>query len=192
MSPLVWSVLLLLCGLALICAEVFIPSGGLLGFLSIASLLSGVGMAFYYGGIEVGLIYLIVTAVAVPGALSLAFRYWPETPMGRRLLLGVPKPEEVMPDSPQRQRLRQLVGRFGVARTMMMPSGAIEIDGQTVDALSEGMSIEPGQPIEVIEVRGTRVLVRAADPAAHRTPAGDLLSQPLESLGIEGFDEPLS
>jgi membrane-bound serine protease (ClpP class) len=112
--------------------------------------------------------------------------------MGRRLLLGVPKPEEVLPDSPQRQRLRQLVGQFGIARTMMMPSGAIEIAGQTVDALSEGIPIEPGQAIEVIEVRGTRVLVRPADPAIPRQPAGDLLSQPLESLGIEGFDEPLS
>lgn len=192
MSPLVWSVFLLLCGLALICAEVFIPSGGLLGFLSIASLLSGIGMAFYYGGVEIGLIFLVVNAVAVPGALSLAFRYWPDTPMGRRVLLGVPKPDEVLPDSPQRQRLRQLVGKLGVARTMMMPSGAIEIEGQTVDALSEGISIEPGQPIEVIEVRGTRVVVRPADPATPRAPAGDLLSQPLESLGIEGFDEPLS
>jgi membrane-bound serine protease (ClpP class) len=129
----------------------------------------------------------------VPGALSLAFRYWPETPMGRRLLLGVPKSEEVLPDSPQRQRLRQLVGHIGVARTMMMPSGAIEIDGHTVDALSEGIPIEPGQTIEVIEVRGTRVVVRpTSEKPAPRVLANDLLSQPLESLGIEGFDEPLS
>ncbi len=192
MSPLVWSVLLLLSGLALVCAEVFIPSGGLLGFLSVASLITGIGMAFYHGGIEIGLLFLVVTGVAVPGALSLAFRYWPQTPMGKRLLLQVPRPDEVLPDSPQRQRLRQLVGKIGVARTMMMPSGAIEVDGQTVDALSEGVSIEPGQAIEVIEVRGTRVLVRPAEAARPDATEDDVLGRQLESFEIEGLDEPLS
>ncbi len=57
-----------------------------------------------------GLVFLIVTALAVPAALTVAFRYWPKTPMGRRLLLEVPSGEEVLPDSPQRQRLRA-VGR---------------------------------------------------------------------------------
>lgn len=191
MDPIVWSVLLLLFGLALVCAEVFIPSGGLLGFLSVASLAAAIILAFYYRGIEIGLVFLIVTTLAVPGSLALAFRYWPHTPMGRRLLLEVPKGEEVLPDSPQRRRLRKLVGQRGVAKTRMMPSGAVLVDGQTVDALSDGISIEPGQAIEVVEVRGNRVLVRPADENAPIVASDDVLSRPIESLGIEGLDEPL-
>jgi membrane-bound ClpP family serine protease len=192
MDPIVWSVLLLLLGLALLCAEVFIPSGGLLGFLSIASLLSGLALAFYHRGTEVGLLFLIGTILAVPGVLMVAFRYWPQTPMGRRLLLEVPTSEEVLPDSPQRQRLRRLVGKFGVAKSVMMPSGAVLIEGETIDALSEGISIDPGQPVEVIEVRGSRVLVRPVDENARPVAADDVLSQPIESLGIDGLDDPLA
>jgi membrane-bound ClpP family serine protease len=192
MDPLVWSVLLLFIGLALVCVEVFIPSGGILGFLSIASLMSGIILAFYHRGPEVGFLFLVATGVAVPTALVLAFRYWPKTPMGRRLLLGVPSGEEVRPDSPKRQQLRQLVGKIGVAKSLMMPSGAVLIDGATIDALSEGMSIEPGQRIQVIEVRGTRVLVRTVDAGKSPQSSDDVLSQPIESLGLDSLDDPLA
>jgi membrane-bound ClpP family serine protease len=192
MDPIVWSVLLLLLGLALLCAEVFIPSGGILGFLSISAMLAGLFLAFYHRGTEVGLLFLIATILAVPGVLVVAFRYWPQTPMGRRLLLEVPSSEEVLPDSPQRQRLRRLVGKFGVAKSVMMPSGAVLVEGQTIDALSEGIPIEPGQPIEVIEVRGSHVLVRPVDENARPIAADDVLSQPIESLGLDALDDPLA
>ena len=192
MDPLVWSVLLLFLGLALVCAEVFVPSGGILGFLSIASLMAGIILAFYHRGPEVGFLFLVVTAVAVPGALVLAFRYWPKTPMGRRLLLGVPDGEELRPDSPKRRQLRQLVGKFGVAKSLMMPSGAVLIDRATFDALSEGMSIEAGQRIKVIEVRGTRVLVRPVDASESPQASDDILSQPIESLGLDSLEDPLA
>ncbi len=192
MDPIIWSVLLLLLGLVLVCAEIFIPSGGILGFLSIASLMAGIALAFYHRGTEVGLLFLIATALAVPGALALAFRYWPQTPMGRRLLLDVPSGQEVLPDSPQRQRLKQLVGKFGVAKSLMMPSGAVVVDGNTIDAMSEGIPIEAGQTIEVIEVHGTRVLVRPVDEKSRSIASDDVLSRPIESLGLDSMEDPLS
>jgi membrane-bound ClpP family serine protease len=192
MDPLVWSVLLLFLGLALVCVEVFVPSGGVLGFLSIAALMAGITLAFYHRGLEAGFIFLTVTAVAVPVALVLAFRYWPQTPMGRRLLLDVPSGEQMLPDSPQRQRLRQLVGKYGVAKSVMMPSGAVLVDGATIDALSEGIPIEAGQRIQVIEVHGNRVLVRAVDENEPQTASDDVLSRPIESLGLDSLEDPLA
>lgn len=192
MDPILWAALLFLLGLVLVCAEVFIPSGGLLGFMSIASLVAGIFVAFYHRGAEVGLVFLILTALAVPAALSVAFRYWPQTPMGRRLLLQAPRADEVLPDSPQRQRLRQLVGKFGVAKSVMMPSGAVLVGGQQFDAVSEGQPIEAGQPIEVIEVHGNRVVVRPLDENDQGIASNDILAQPIESLGIEGLEDPLS
>jgi membrane-bound ClpP family serine protease len=194
MDPLVWSVLLLFLGLALVCLEVFVPSGGILGFLSISSLMAGVVLAFYHRGAEVGLLFLLATAVAVPVAIVMAFRYWPKTPMGRRLLLEVPSGQAVLPDSPQRQRLKQLVGKRGVAKSVMMPSGAVLIEGHTIDALSEGVPIEAGQPIEVIEVRGTRVVVSPVDENEEQpaVASDDVLSQPIESLGLDSLEDPLA
>jgi membrane-bound ClpP family serine protease len=190
MDPLAWSALLLVLGLTLVMVEVFIPSGGILGFLSIASLLASIALAFYHRGPLVGFVFLTVAAVLVPTALALAFRWWPHTPMGRRLLLDVPTSEEVLPDSPQRRSLRQLVGKVGVAKNMMLPSGAVVIDGQTIDALSEGMPIEAGQRVRVIEVRGNRVVVRPADDLP--PPSDDVLSQPIESLGLDSLEDPLA
>ncbi len=192
MDPLAWSVLLLLLGLTLVVLEVFVPSGGILGLLSIGALISSITLAFYHRGLEVGLIFLTVSAVLVPSALALAFRYWPNTPMGRRLLLDVPKEEEVLPDSPERRSLRQLVGKVGVAKTVMLPSGAIVVGGRTIDAISEGMPIEAGQRVQVIEVHGHRVVVRPTAEAEAPAAGDDLLSRPIESLGLDSFEEPLA
>ena len=84
MDPLAWSALLLLLGLILVIVEVFIPSGGILGVLSISSLAAAVVLAFYHRGAQAGFIFLAVVAVTVPTALGLAFRWWPHTPMGSR------------------------------------------------------------------------------------------------------------
>jgi membrane-bound serine protease (ClpP class) len=191
MDPLAWSALLLLLGLLLVMVEVFIPSGGVLGFLSITSLVAGVILAFYHRGAEVGFLFLTVTAVALPVTLMMAFRWWPKTPMGRRILLDVPTSEEVLPDSPERRWLRQMVGRVGVAKSLMLPSGAIEVDGHTIDALTEGTPIEAGQRVRVIAVRGNRVLVRVADEAAP-AETDDVLSRPIDFLGLESLDDPLA
>lgn len=191
MDPLVWSSLLLLVGLTLVLVEVFVPSGGVLGLLSITSIVASIALAFYHKGIEVGLIFLIVATVLVPTALVLAFRYWPYTPMGRRLLLDVRSGEDLLPDTPERRSLRELVGKVGVAKTLMLPSGAIVIAGRTIDALSEGMPIEPGQKVRVIEVHGNRVVVRAAEGDEEPTSGDDVLSQPIESLGLDSLEDPL-
>lgn len=190
-DPLIWSALLLLLGLTLVLLEVFVPSGGVLGLLSITALVSSISLAFYHKGIEVGLIFLAVAAVMVPTALALAFRYWPQTPMGRRLLLDVPRGDELLPDTPERRTLRQLVGKLGVAKTLMLPSGAVVVDGRTIDALSEGMPIEAGQQVRVIEVRGHRVVVRPAE-GEQPSPSDDVLSRPIESLGLDSLEDPLA
>ncbi len=192
-APLVWSIVLMLLGLALVMLEVFIPSGGILGFLSIASLIAAIWMAFYHGGQRVGFAFVVVAALGVPGVLILAFKWWPHTPMGKRLLLDLPKSEEVLPDSPLRRTLRSFVGKAGVAKSLMLPSGAIQVEGMTIDALSEGMPIEAGQRVRVVAVRGNRVVVRPADADDPEPAKGDdVLSRPIESIGLDPFDDPLA
>jgi membrane-bound serine protease (ClpP class) len=191
MDPLAWSILLLSLGLLLLFLEVFVPTGGVLGFISVSAIVASIVLAFYHRGLEIGLGFLALAAVAVPSVLMLAFRWWPLTPMGKRLLLGVPDGKDVLPDSPQRRKLRELVGKVGVAKSMMLPSGAVLVDGMTVDAVSEGMPIEAGQRVKVTDVHGNRILVQPSDEEPGTRGSADLLSQPIESLGLEGFEEPL-
>jgi membrane-bound ClpP family serine protease len=193
MDPLAWSAILMAFGLLLVLLEVFVPSGGVLGFLSISSLMAAVVLAFYHRGLEAGLIFLAVAAVGVPVTLVAAFHFWPHTPMGKRLLLSIPTSEEVLPDTPLRRELRELVGKVGTAKTVMLPSGAITVAGKTIDALSAGMPIEPGQRVRVIEVRGNRVVVLpVSEDSQSQGEKDDILSQSIESLGLNPFDEPLS
>jgi len=191
MDPIVWAALLLILGLALVLLEIFVPSGGVLGFLSIGTILASIVLAFYHRGAEIGFVFLLVAAVAVPVTLVFGFRWWPHTPMGKRLLLSAPTAEEVLPDTPLR-RLRQLVGKAGVAKTMMLPAGAIEVEGQTIDAISAGMPIEVGQHVRIVDVRGNRVVVQPADAPRSVQETDDILSQPIETLGLSPFDEPLT
>ncbi len=193
MEPLIWSLLLLVAALGLIALEIFIPSGGVLGILAALAVVASLAVAFT-DGIMTGTIMMVVTIFVVPLVVAGAVRWWPHTPIGRMLVLGVPASEdEVLPDTPEHRVLGELVGKRGVAKTKMLPSGTVLIDGETHDALSDGMAIERGQAIRVTTVRANRIVVVLDDEASwhERSVSGnDVLAQSAESLGIQSLDEP--
>jgi membrane-bound serine protease (ClpP class) len=193
LPEIVWAILLLIVGCVLVVLEVFIPSGGIISILAAVSFLGSIFIAFQPGpttGTTTGLIFTATTVLAVPTLVALAFKYWPKTPMGRAFLGDLPTDEEVLPEDPR----RALVGRVGIARTKMLPSGAVEIDGQMIDAVTQGQPIEPGTYVVVGEVRANRVVVRPAakdQRPTHKHP-DDLLSRPIEELGIDSLEDPLA
>ena len=100
------------------------------------------------------------------------------------------KLEEVLPDN---LLTDELVGPLGMAKTKMLPSGIVVINGRKYDALSDGFAIESGQPIKVSAVKGTRIIVQpfdgeVSDPTDLPVRDRDVLTQPLEELGLEGLD----
>ena len=183
--------LLLLAGLGLVILEVFFPSGGLLGFLSACAIVASVVMGFRSEPRPLLGIMILLTAVfGVPVVLMIALHYLPQTSMGRRILLIIPRSDEVLPDSPKKKRLKALIGQVGRAKSKMLPSGAIIVAGRTIDAVSEGMAIEPGQPVRIIEVRANRVVVRPVDEETPLLSDEDPLSRPVDSVVEDPFDEP--
>src|SRR5882757_5284950 len=147
-----WAILLLLVGCALVVLEVFIPSGGIISILSGVAFITSIIVAFWDGpttGPTTGLVFVGITVFAVPTLVILAFKYWPNTRMGKAFLGELPREDEVVPEDSR----RALIGRVGVARSKMLPSGAVEIDGQMVDAVTQGQAIEPGAYVMVVEVR---------------------------------------
>lgn len=172
-----WIALLIVLGLALACLEVFIPSGGVLGFLSVSSVLAAVVLGFVQGP-GYGLATLGTAIVVIPSAVAVALKALPHTPMGKRLLLQLPRGEDVLPKGRMSQ-LQQLIGKVGQTKSPMLPSGALVIEGRTINAQSEGMPIEAGQWVRVVDVRGNRVVVRPVE----ESPAGDRpddLSRPID------------
>lgn len=193
LDPLGWAVVLLVLGCGLLVLEVFIPSGGIFGFLASLAVIASLVMGFRRD-VTTGLTFMAIAVIAIPVVVGLAFTYWPKTPMGKAFLGDLPDEHEVKPDDPR----RSLVGRVGIAQSKMLPSGAVLIDGQYVDAVSQGLAIDPGEPVIVVEVRANRVMVRPARAHEVRTAdlrPDDVLSRPAEDFGIEGIegiDESLS
>jgi membrane-bound serine protease (ClpP class) len=183
------ALLLLTLGLGLAMLEVFFPSGGILGFLCIASIVAAVVLGFKSGS-GVGTAILLTALFGLPAVVISALHWLPDTPFGRQLILKVPTSDDVLPVDDEKDSLKNLIGCVGQARCKMLPAGAVKIGGRTIDAVTEGMAVEQGQKVRVIQVRGNRVVVRPVDddelpPAAD---AEDPLSRPIDSLGLEPFD----
>jgi membrane-bound ClpP family serine protease len=188
-----WAVLLLVIGCALVVLEVFVPSGGVIGILSAVAFIGAIVIAFQPSattGPTIGFVFAAVTVFAVPTLIALAFKIWPKTRIGKAFLGELPSEADVLPEDSR----RHLIGRVGVTRTKMLPSGAVEVDGQIIDAVTQGQAIEPGTYVVVSEVRANRVVVRPAGKdqrPTHENP-NDVLSRPIEELGIESLDDPLA
>jgi membrane-bound serine protease (ClpP class) len=198
-DPLFWSIGLLLLGLTLIIVEVFVPSGGVLSVLSVVAVLASIAVAFTgRDGLQRGAVMVIVTAILLPIVVALAVHWWPHSPLGRLILIKQPRPGGTAGDEDESHALKALVGKTGRARSKMLPSGVVSIEGRSYDAVSEGMPIEPGERVRVVSIRTRRIVVRPDDgaappiPAATKEPADDVLSRPAESLGIESLDDPLA
>ena len=177
MYPVLWTFLFF--GLALIVAilEVFLPSGGLLAGLAMALLIASVFFAFQVS-IAFGSLYTFFICLLVPVFIWVALRLWPNTWIGRQILLAPEEDPALVPDEEQ-QMLKQLVGKHGVAKSKMLLGGHIEIEGNRYSAVSDAEPIEPGEPIYVVRFEGTSIIVRKLNLAestavsAENTPLED-------------------
>src|SRR5690606_12673605 len=148
-----------LLGLLFAIAEFMLPTGGALGVMAMIALVAAAICGFLVSG-STGLMILLVQGVAIPSLLYAAIRIWPHTPMGRRMLLPVNlRSQDVLPDN-EIYRRREMIGKIGLAKSAMLPSGAILIDGQIYDALAQGVPIDPGTPVRVVAVEGNQLIVR--------------------------------
>lgn len=194
MEPLVWPIVLLLLGIGLICLEVFIPSAGLLGVLATIAVVSSIVVAFSHS-LVLGTLMLLAATIAVPVVIAVGIKCWPHTPIGKMILIKRPEhADDVLPDTEEYHRRDRLVGKSGVAKTELLPSGDVLIDGRVYDALSNGVVISAGQAIRVIDVNTQRLVVRPLSEAEIKaeSASSDVLSTPLDTLGIEPFDDPLA
>jgi membrane-bound ClpP family serine protease len=184
------AIILLVVSFGLAILEVFFPSGGVFGFLSVAAMV-GAAIFGFQSGTYVGAGILIAGLLGLPTIVAVALLYLPETRMGRKLMLSAPTSEDVLPRGNRELLLKKLIGRQGVAKTIMLPAGAVTIENRTIDAVSEGMVIEAGQPVRVIDVRGNRVVVQPLEngQASEKPDDEDPLSKSYDSFGLEPFEE---
>ena len=183
-------------GLGLAMLEVFIPSAGILGFLSLSAIISAIVLAFSFSGTTVGFVFIGIASVSLPATVIVAFKWLPNTPFGRRLMLGMPKEKEILPDDDPRMAYRDLIGKQGTATSIMLPGGTISINGNIYEAVSESEAVDAGDPVTIVRIRNNRLVVQKSEALIGDNSAKnreqDPLSRPIESLGIESLEDPLS
>lgn len=170
------AILLMMVGFSLIVAEIFLPSGGLILVMCVVAFVASFWCAWkaWYGPSPFAFgVYLTAFLVLIPAVVIGTFKLFPLTPMGKRLI-GAPTIEEVTPYAEEQAHLQSLIGRIGKTITPLIPGGLVAVDGERLHAFSEGVLIDPGVDVEIMDVRGTRVLVREAVDAppapAEETP----------------------
>lgn len=158
---LLFAVFLYIVCAALIVAEVFIPSGGVLGICSLLALISGLYL-FFQHSTAAGMIGIVVAVFMVPSLLILAYRLLPRTRFGRRVLLAPPVRQrgEAITDASE---LSKLVGRTGRVLTTMRPVGMCDFDGQRIECVADSGYVQKDTQVKAIRVDGTQVTVRVME-----------------------------
>lgn len=165
----VLATVLLIVGLFLIALELMIPSFGIIGIAAgiclVISLWSA-GQAWW--GTSPGFFWTYTTflILGIPGVTGGMLFVLQTTPLGKRVILQSPTLESVTPLSKVRNELSELIGETGTAASLLTPGGMVEVKGRRYHAESVGMMVEPQTPIEVVGVRGTRVVVRPKEENA--------------------------
>jgi membrane-bound ClpP family serine protease len=162
MQDLALAYALIVIGLLLLAAELFLPTAGIVGVLGVAAVIAGVTIAFSYSSTQ-GFVAVVIVLILVPSVGPLLMHYVPKTALGRRFFLVGPEEDATVAQMPVNLELEQLYGRYGKTVSPLRPSGVVNFDGRRVDVLSEGPQIEPGQWVKVIEVKAGRVVVRHVD-----------------------------
>ena len=165
-------VFLILVGVALLAAEVFvIPGFGVAGLLGMASL--AVGFLFLATGSTLGDtgaidkqalldfgLQFVFTAIVGFGFLLLASRLFPRIGPGRRMILA-PSGASGMAAGAHGQDAPAL-DAVGRATSTLRPAGTAEFDGTLIDVVSDGSDIDAGARVRVVAVEGDRVTVTEA------------------------------
>lgn len=196
---------LLAVGFVLLGIELMIPSGGVIGMMCIASFL-GSGWFAYQAWAETNplywRIYLTTFLIMIPVTLYGIYFLLMKTSFGNRILLVAPSQEEVTPYQREQEHLQAFLGRVGQAISPLRPGGLVQIDGERLHAIGDGFIIESGTAVQVVEIRGTRVVVQPhiappdSPPEATESEPGQRVEQSIatqETDTTEGqIDRPLN
>ena len=147
-------------GVVLMMIEVFvIPSFGIIGILGAISMLISLFWAFGIENVE-NATYVIGTSLlgAVIAILLLTLYILPKSSMFKRLTLSATT-ETTKGYTSHAKRDSHLVGKIGVAKTDLRPSGTMVIDDKKYDVLTDGEYVIKGDQVRVTGTKGIQILV---------------------------------
>ncbi|MEM8781807.1 MAG: NfeD family protein [Planctomycetota bacterium] len=156
-----WGVILLASALAMLIAEMIVPSGGLISLAAAVTTVAGL-ICLFLQDTTLGWITTVAVLIATPFIGGFMLKIWPHTPVGRWLILASERGEEgaaTPRTTPTETPIK--VGDTGRAKTQMRPVGTCVIGGRRIECLAESGMIDAGSSVRVVDVDGNEIRVRA-------------------------------
>lgn len=150
------SILIFVIGFILLIAELFVP-GGIVGIIGGALMIISL---LFAGESVVHMAYSILIAmfIAVIGMVIIMKFLGKNLHVFNKLILkDATTTEEGYVSNVNRI---DLLGKSGETITPLRPAGTIVVDNERIDAVSEGSFIGSNKKVEVIQVEGSRIVVR--------------------------------
>jgi membrane-bound serine protease (ClpP class) len=157
----VWiPILLFVVGFVSLFLELFVPAAGAIGAAGIISMIVATVLGYRNFGTTMGTLLLTGTLIGTPAMIVIGLKLFPKTFVGKLLILGDSQKREEGYASYSEQMYEGLAGKEGTAATVLRPSGMVVIGDKKYSVVTSGEMIERGEPVRVVKVEGSRIVVR--------------------------------
>ncbi len=148
-----WIVVLAILGLVMLFAEILMPGFGLFGILGTISLFGSLVLTYRLYGVVTFLIMLAAMVVIFFAMVYVAKK----SGLYNKVILKDKQEAKDFDESV----LQGLLGQVGITQSTLRPFGVAEFDGKMVDVCSQGDFIDRGEKVQVVQITGKTVTVKA-------------------------------
>ncbi|MBE3102969.1 MAG: nodulation protein NfeD, partial [Bacilli bacterium] len=159
------SILLFGIGIVFVIAEFFLP-GAIAGIIGLALIIGSILLA---GGnvVHMGIALLIAFIVAFVGMVIIMKFFGKNIKLFNKMILKDSTDTEHGYVSNINRT--ELMGKLAKSMTPLRPSGTIMLDGERIDAVTEGGFVDSGKVVKIIKVEGSRTVVREVTEGVEKT-----------------------
>lgn len=150
------TILTFIMGISLLSIEIFIPSFGIIGI--IGTILTIYSVLDSYENSGTGIVVLILAALAIVLTVTIYVKLGFSNNLFDNFILKNENSSKRGYNS--KKDYSDLIGKFGLSKSILRPTGRVLIDDVTYDAKSNSDFIEKEKEVEVVAVKDGHIIVK--------------------------------
>ncbi|MDD3839096.1 MAG: NfeD family protein [Clostridia bacterium] len=150
------AVILFLAGLMLLLIELGIPGFGVVGAGGIICVILSIFLAS--SSPQSALISLVTAIILSIIILPITFKYVSKSKIFDKIILRYSQKDDS--GNIGWSKYQDYLDKSGYALTDLRPSGAVDVNGEKIDVVSEGEFIDRGSEVKVVRVEGRKIVVK--------------------------------
>ncbi len=153
-----WGVMILfIIGIILMALELFVvPGFGITGIGGIIAMFASI--YFLFPTFDIAITALATILILTITGLIVLVKIFGSSRLWNNISLGESQTKEA--GYLAQNNKKDLVGKVGITVTPLRPAGIVEIEGESIDVVSEGRFINKDEEISVYKIAGNRIVVK--------------------------------